>query len=101
MGREFNEIIEWCIRSIEQEPEAWEYDGHYAAVHRNGVRVWMANSYYGMGVNFGDAKIGGVTGWSSFFGGWIPWRRRLRHAVLAHLSARPAAERILDAIRAA
>ena len=105
MTKEFNAIVEWCMQSLANEPEAWTFDclgsvEPYYVKHRNGVRIWLANRHYGMGIEYDDAKVGGVTGWSSLFGPLIPWRRKLRRAALSlHQAPRGHSETILNAIR--
>lgn len=100
MASDFDTIVDWCLTSLREDPQAWAVDP-YRAVHRNGVSIWMANPHYGMSIEYDGTKLGGVTGWSTFFGRWIPWRCRLRAAVLALPQwPRPAAEVILRAIQA-
>lgn len=75
-------IVDWCVKSLSEEPQAWDCD-HYTCSHKaTGVTVWIANGHYGLSIFASpkrdrDEEIGGVTGWSSFFGSVIPWRRRV------------------------
>ena len=79
-----DEVVDDIIRSLAEHPDQWEFD-HYAAAHSSGLRVWVANNHYGLAIQVPDGSyshrdFGGVTGWSSFFGAFIPWRRRLLRA---------------------
>lgn len=102
------EVIEWCLNSLATEPFEWvpyQIGGKlYDLKHRNGVRVWLANGYSGLHVDCDGYEIGGVTGWSAFFGALIPWRRRLRAAAVAAAREQgaglTAAEAILNRIAA-
>jgi hypothetical protein len=86
MNRDQKAVIDWCIRSLTQEPEAWKCDS-YQCEHRNGTTVWIANDHYGMAVypnpQRTGGRVGGVNTSGSLLGWLIPWRRRLRHAALA------------------
>lgn len=83
MTREQRELVERVIASLERRPWEWVFD-RYSGDHQSGVSVWIANSHYGMSIQYGGGKVvGGVTGWSSLFGPLIPWRSRLRRAALA------------------
>jgi hypothetical protein len=82
MTKDQLDLLEAVIHSLDTEPERWKWDA-YGGEHGCGVRVWTANKYYGLAIkddSFRDV-VGGVTGWSTFFGNLIPWRRRLMAAV--------------------
>ena len=81
MSTEFNKLVDWIIGSLSVDPEAWEIDA-YNARHDNGVQVWIANGAYGLTISGVGYKIGGVTGFSVFFG-WLGWRGRILRAVNA------------------
>lgn len=97
-------LVDDLLESLSARPEEWWFD-NYAAEHKSGLRVWLANKYYGVGIHvpkpngtFSYHEIGGVTGWSAFFGRWIPWRRRLFDAFVAERGRREGAP-VLDRAR--
>jgi len=117
MGK-LNSIVEWCLHSMETEPQAWRRDNpgwdgklYYVTHIHTGVTVWMANSTWGLGIYASEGhwssqpELGGVTGWSTFFGWATPWRVRLyraaKRAVGYENAQSSVADTILDKIKAA
>lgn len=75
------EGINRIVDSLKGDAIGWTFNGFEATHRASGVSVWVANSYYGVHINVGGIKFGGVTAMSSFFGYLIPWRRRVLNAV--------------------
>lgn len=73
-------LVNWIVGSLSNEPEKWEFDGYFAR-HKSGVCIWVANEAYGLYIVASGNKIGGATGWSSFFG-WLGWRGRVYRAAM-------------------
>lgn len=85
-----NPVISETIKLLNDHPEEWDIGEYTATNSRRRVRIWIANSLYGLSVN----GYGGVTMASSLFGWLIPWRVRIWRAVwrarAAQLRAVPA-----------
>lgn len=79
MSGGLNRLVDWAVGSLDSEPESWSFDEHYAS-HSSGIKVWIANSSYGLSIQkTGVGSFGGVTFVSSFFG-WLGWRGRVYRA---------------------
>lgn len=98
MNQQQRDLYEATLDSLTRHPDQWVSDGHYRVDHEaSGVAVWIANSYYGTQISVDRTEVlGGVTGWSTFFGPMIPWRRKIRKAALA--IGNPKAENVRAAI---
>lgn len=93
-----HQLAGWCINSIISEPENWRIT-KYEAIHKNGLSIWIANKYYGISIELGGEKVGGVSGLSTFFGWAVPWRRHLYEAAMSlHPDGTPA-DRILERLQ--
>lgn len=79
MSVEISRLVNWVIGSLDSEPDAWSFD-EFNASHSSGIKVWIANSSYGLRIEkAGVGSFGGVTPVSPFFG-WLGWRGRVYRA---------------------
>lgn len=71
-------FVDAVVKSFDEHPEDWVFDGFRAVNSRAKIIVWLANGRYGLSVN----EVGGVTFVSAFFGWCIPWRVRVWNAAM-------------------
>lgn len=96
----FGEIVDWCVNSLQTEPEAWSprfiEDKLYYVRHRCGVTVWTANGYDSLCIYpdeyLSGRRVGGLTLLSMFLGWATPWRRKLMKSARAVAGAAPRPE---------
>lgn len=87
------EALQIIYDSLRREPDKWTRTRFQLENAELGASVWVCNGYYGLGVSIDGREIaGGVTGLSTFFGRFIPWRRKIGGAAFAIVKGRGKAE---------
>lgn len=71
-------LIDYCLRSLRDHPEQWEFDEYEAINKAAKIRIWVANKHYGLEIKIPGFSVGGVTPFGCFL---TPWRRKIRQAV--------------------
>jgi hypothetical protein len=77
MDEPSRKVVEMTIAALRNAPNDWTFGHHEAENKKLQVKIWIANSYYGLHIIANGIRIGET----ATFGRLVPWRRQLMSAV--------------------